>query len=48
MKGNIMSFLGEPVLMFTVGIIVAIIVVILFFGVKADVFIDFFKAFAPK
>ena len=48
MKGSIMNFLGEPVVIFIVGIVVAIIVMILFFGVKADVFIDFFKAFAPK
>lgn len=48
MKGNIISFFGDPVMFLIIGIVIAILVTFIIFGVKADVLLAFFKGFAPR
>ncbi len=48
MKGSIMSFIGNPIVFFIVGITIVIIFAIIYFSVDPDVFMGFFEGFAPK
>lgn len=48
MKGNILAFMGNPIVMIMLGIIAAVVASVIIFGVKTDVLMDFFKGIVPK
>ena len=46
MKGTIIDFVGNPIILFFAGIIIVILIVVLLFSFEYEPLIDFFKGFA--